>query len=146
MLKRYTFWFTAAVIFQIVTGIIHSLSLFVSPEPQDETARQLYGLVTTYKINMGGGFNPTFGNLVTALSSCFSLLCLFAAATNGYLLFKYTETTVMRGIIGINLVIFGVLFAIMAYFTFLPPIALSGLIFINLLAAFILVPKIESVV
>jgi hypothetical protein len=102
--------------------------------------------MTTYKMDLGGGFQPTFNNLFTALSSCFTFLCLFAALTNGYLLWKQTEPNVMKGILGINLVIFGAVFAMMAYFTFLPPIVCTGLIFINLLAAFIVVPKIESAV
>ena len=146
MLKRYTFWFSAAIIFQLLTGLLHSISLFVNPEPANETERQLHTLITTYRMDAGAGFQPTFDNLFTALSSCFTFLCLFAALTNGYLLFKHTEPNVMKGIIGINVVIFGGVFVMMAYFTFLPPIVCTGLIFINLLAAFIVVPNIESAV
>src|SRR4026209_2832923 len=102
MVKRYTFWFTAAAIFQLLTGLVHSASLFISPEPENETARQMYNLLTTYRMDMGAGFYPTFSNLFTALSSCFTFLCLFAALTNGYWLFKQTEPNVMKGIIGIN--------------------------------------------
>lgn len=141
MIRRYTFWFSAAIVFQLVTGILHALILFISPEPNDETGRQLYSLLTSYKLNMGAGFNPSFSNIVTALSSSFSFLCLFAASTNGYLLFKFTEANVMKGIIGINVLIFGGVFAMMAYFTFLPPIIFTGLIFVNLLAAFVLIQK-----
>lgn len=144
MLKRYTFWFTAAIIFQLITGVLHSLSLFIKPEPANETERQMRTLMTAYQMDAGVGFHPTFSNLFVALSSGFTFLCLFAALTNGYLLWKQTESSVMKGIIGINAVIFGAVFAIMAYFTFLPPIILTGLIFINLLAAFIVVPKAET--
>ncbi|MBK7393732.1 MAG: hypothetical protein IPI64_10610 [Chloracidobacterium sp.] len=146
MLKRYTFWFSAAVLFQLLTGLIHSVSLFVNSEPANETERQLDTLISTYKMDLGAGFHPTYSSLFLALSSCFTFLCLFAALTNGYLLFKHTEPNVMRGIIAINLVIFGAVFAMMAFFTFLPPIVCTGLIFINLLAAFVVVPKIESAV
>ncbi len=146
MLKRYTFWFSAAIIFQLLTGLLHSISLFVNLGPANETERQLDMLITTYKMDLGAGFHPTFSNLFTALSSCFTFLCLFAALTNGYLLYKHTEPNVMKGIIGINVVIFGAVFVMMAYFTFLPPIVCTGLIFINLLAAFIVVPNIESAV
>ena len=59
---------------------------------------------------------------------------------------KKTEPSVMRGIIAINLLIFGAAFAVMAYFTFLPPIICTGLIFINLLAAIVVAPKIESAI
>lgn len=146
MLKRYTFWLSAAVIFQFLTGLIHSISLFITSEPTNETERQLDTLISTYKLELSAGFQPTYSSLFLALSSCFTFLCLFAALTNGYLLFKHTEPNVMKGILGINVVIFGAVFAMMAFFTFLPPIVCTGLIFINLLAAFIVVPKIESAV
>ncbi|MEQ1921767.1 MAG: hypothetical protein ABL952_04585 [Pyrinomonadaceae bacterium] len=130
----------------MLTGLIHSISLFINAEPANETERQMFVLISTYKMDAGAGFHPTFSNLFTALSSCFTFLCIFAALTNGYLLFKHTEPNVMKGIIGINLLIFGGVLAMMAFFTFLPPIVCTGLIFINLLAAFIVVPKIESAI
>lgn len=101
-------------------------------------------LVSTYKIDAGSGFHPTYSNLFTALSSCFTFLCLFAGLINGYLLVKHTEPNVMRGILVINLVIFGPVLAVMAYFTFLPPIVFTALIFVNLLAAFMVIPRIEA--
>ncbi len=146
MLKRYTFWLTAAILFQLLTGVFHSLSLFLTPEPRNDTERQLLELLTTYRMDAGAGFTPTYYNLMTALSSCFTFLCLFAALVNGYLLIKHTEPHIMRGIIAINVGVFGFLFVVMAYFTFLPPIVFTGLIFINLLAAFIVVPKIETTI
>ena len=146
MLKRYTFWLVAAVIFQFLTGAIHSLSLFITQTGENETESQMLNLMTTYKMDMGAGFHPTFMNLFAALSACFTFLCIFAALTNGYLLWKHTEPSVMKGIIGINVVIFGVMLAMMAYLTFLLPIICVALIFINLLAAFIVVPKIDSAV
>jgi len=142
MLTRYAFWLTAAILFQLLTGIFHSLSLFIKPVPANETEFQLLSLMTTYKMEAGAGFAPTFQSLFTALSSCFTFLCLFAAFSNGYLLWKHTDASVMKGIIGINVVIFGAVFVVMAYFTFLPPIVCSGLIFFNLLAAFVVIPKI----
>ena len=146
MLKRYTFWLSAAVIFQFLTAAIHAISLLVRPAPANETELQMLTLVSTYKMDAGAGFHPTFGNLFTALSSCFSLLCLLGGLTNGWLLLKHAEPQIMRGIVGINVIVFGVCFLMMAFFTFLPPIICTGLIFINLLAAFIVIPKIESAI
>lgn len=146
MLKRYTFWLSAAILFQLITAVLHSLSLFAITDPANDTERQLLDLMFTYKMDAGAGFTPTFSNLFTALSSCFTFLCLFAGLTNGYLLIKHTEPNVMKGILGINVAIFGAVFAVMAYFTFLPPIIFSGLIFVNLLIAYIVLPKIESAV
>ncbi len=146
MLKRYTFWLWAVAIFQFLTGIIHSLSLFLTQTAENETEGQMLNLMTTYKMDMGAGFHPTFLNLFTALSACLTFLCIFAALTNGYLLWKHTQPSVIKGIIGINIVIFGAMLATMAYLTFLLPIVCVGLIFITLLAAFIVVPKSESAV
>lgn len=146
MLKRYTFWFSAAILFQLITGILFAAALFVTSVPSNDTERQLLLLMTTYRIEADAGFAPTFFNLFTAFSSCFTFLCLFAAATNGYLLIKHTEPNTMRGIISINVGVFGAVFLVMAYFTFLAPIIFTGLIFINMLAAFIVIPRVESVV
>lgn len=146
MLKRYTFWFSAAILFQLLTGVLHAISLFVRPEPANDTERQMLELITTYKMDAGGGFEPTYSNLFTALSACFSLLCFYAAATNGYLLVKLVEPNLMKGILAVNVAIFGVCFLLMAVFTFLPPIVCTGLIFFNLLAAYIVCPKIESTI
>lgn len=146
MLKRYTFWLSAAVLFQFITAILHSLSLFINVPPSNETEAQLQTLITTFQMNAGAGFSPTYSDLFTALSSCFTFLCLFAGLTNGYLLLKHAEPSLMKGILAINVAIFGVVFLVMAVFTFLPPIVCTGVIFINLLAAYLVVPKIESTV
>lgn len=146
MLKRYTFWLAAAVLFQFITAILHSLSLFINVPPSNDTEAQLQTLITTYHMNAGAGFSPTYSDLFTALSSCFTFLCLFAGLTNGYLLLKHAEPSLMKGILAINVAIFGVVFLVMAVFTFLPPIVCTGFIFINLLAAYLVVPKIESTI
>ena len=146
MLKRYTFWLSAAVIFQLITAVVHSLSFFLKPVPENETEQQLLGLLGSFQNDLGAGFHRSYADLFTALSSCFSFLCLLGGLTLGYLLIKQTEPSVMKGVIGINVIVFGAVFVVMAVFTFLPPIILTGLIFINLLAAYLVVPKIESAI
>ena len=146
MLRRYTFWLTAAILFQFLTASLHSISFFVSPDPKNDTERQMHELITTYRSEMGAGFRPTFWNLFTALSACYPLLCLLGGFTMGYLLIRHTEPDVMKGIIGINLAIFGVCFIVMLFLTFLPPIMMTGLIVINLLAAYIVAPRISSAI
>jgi len=42
----------------------------------------------------------------------------------------------LRGITLINVIVFGGIFAVMAFFTFLPPIILTGLILVTLLAGY----------
>jgi hypothetical protein len=146
MLKRYTFWLSAAVIFQLLTALIHSLSLFIEVEPANDTERQLETLMKTYHLDAGAGFHPSISNLFTALSSCFSFVCLLGGLTLGYLLLKHAEPRLMKGVIGINLLVFGAIFVVMAVFTFLPPIVCTGLIFVNLLAAYLVLPKIGPAV
>ena len=146
MLLRYTFWLAAAILFEFLTAIIHGASLFLSPESENETEQQLHQLFTTYHRDLGAGFHPTLSNLFTALSACFPLMCLLSGLTLGYLLIRHTEPALMKGVIGINMAIFGVVFLLMAYFTFLAPIIFTGLIFFNLLLAYIVVPDIESAI
>ena len=146
MLRRYTFWLSAAVIFQLLTAALHASSLFITPVPANDTERQLLDLMTNYRMDVGAGFHPSFSNFMTALSSCFSFVCLLGGLTLGYLMIKHTEPNIMKGIIGINVMIFGAIFVIMTIFSFLAPVVCTGLIFVNLLAAYIVVPKVESAV
>src|SRR4051794_24642503 len=127
MLKRYTFWLTAAILFQFVSAILHSLSFFVKPSLQNDTERQIHSLVTDYYSDMGAGFHRSLFNIFTAFNACYPLLCLLGGLTLGYLLLKNAELDLMRGIILINVAIFGVCLLVMAVFTFLPPIIMTGL-------------------
>lgn len=137
MLKRYSFWLWLAIAFMLLNAGIHSITLFIQPAPQNETERQLVHLMTTYRNDFGAGFHPTPQNLLTALSSCFSLLCLLGGLMNTYLLKKKVSADIMRGILLIDLLVFGICFAIIAVFTFLPPIIMTGLIFLFLAVAFV---------
>lgn len=137
MLKRYTLWLWIAVVLMFLTGAVHSIGLFVRPVPENEVERQLIELMTTYKHDLGAGFHPTMGNLFTALSSCFSLLCLLGGLTNAYLLKKRIEAGILQGIVWINLLVFGICFVMMLVFTFLPPIVLTGLIVLFLMLTLI---------
>ena len=137
MLKRYKLWLWIAIVFMLLNATIHSITLFVPPVPKNETERQLVHLMTTYRNDFGAGFHPTPQNLFTALSSCFSLLCLLGGLMNIYLLKKHVGVEVMRGVVLINLLVFGILFVVVAVFTFLPPIILTGLIVLFLALAFV---------
>src|SRR5438067_517579 len=118
MLKRYTFWLAAAIIFQFVNAVIHTISLFINLTPQNETERQLIDLLTNYRFDLGVGFHPTFGDMFTALSSCLTFVCLLGGLTLGYLLLKHAEPNILKGIVGINVIVFGGIFVVMAMFTF----------------------------
>jgi len=138
MLKRYTFWLWTAVVLLLLTAAIHATSLFISPLPENESERVLHELFTTYQKDLGGGFHRTFSDLFTALSSCYTFVCLLGGLVVAYLLKKKAGTEILRGITLIELIVFAAIFVVMAIFTFLPPIILSGLIVLTLLIGYIL--------
>ena len=139
MFKRYTFWLWLAVVFQLLTAVIHALSLIAAPDPatMSATEQQLFNLMTNHRLDLGAGFHPSMGNLFTAVSSCYSLLCLLGALISIYLLKKRVAAQVVKGLTAIQVIVFGICFGVMLVFTFLPPIVLTGLIFLCLVLAFL---------
>ncbi|HUM46152.1 MAG TPA: hypothetical protein PLD84_04435 [Chitinophagales bacterium] len=132
MLKRSSFWLKGAILFQALTTAAHSLSFFFTPEGTNDTERQLIELMKTYKTDMGGGFAPSTQDIFTSFSACFALLYALGALMNGYLLRRKIDDITLKGIVNINLVVFGICFVVMASFTFLPPIVLTGMVFLCL--------------
>ena len=141
MLKKHSFWIKTAAVFQILTAAMHSLSFIGDPQASNETEKQLVDLMTTYRMDLGGGFTPTMENLYTAMSACFVMLLVFGAAVNWYMLSKKVDAGALKGLIHINLVIFGACFLVMAFLTFLPPTICTGLIFSALVLARLTFPK-----
>lgn len=145
MLKRYRFWLWTAVVLLFLTALIHTSTLFIQPVPQNETERQLVNLLANYKQDFGAGFQRTMKDIFQALSACFSLVSLLGGLTLWYLARQQTELRILKGVVGIHAFVFGICFAVMAAFTFLPPIILTGLIFFCLLLAYLLIPRQEPV-
>src|SRR6185295_8913969 len=141
MLKRYQFWLWLAVVVLLLNALIHSVTLFIEPAAQDETQRQLFDLMSSYKQDFGAGFKRSTKELVTALSACFSFLCLLGGLTLAFLLRKQAEVRIMMGVVGIHALVFGICLAVMVVFTFLPPIILTGLIFLTLLLGYFVMPR-----
>jgi hypothetical protein len=131
-MKRYSAWLKTAAIFQFIAAAIHAISLFVTLPANNETEKQLFTLMDTYKLDLGAGFHRTMGDLLFALSACFCLVCLLGSLVNWYLLRKKVAAEIMKGVITINLLVFGILLALTATFAFLLPILLAGLIFLFL--------------
>ena len=121
-----------AAVFQLIAAIIHTITLFITQLPTNETEKQLFSLMDTYRFDFGAGFQRTMGDLLLALSACFSLLCLLGGLLNWYLVHKKAEPGIVQGVININLVVFGILFGLTVVFAFLLPIILAGLIFLFL--------------
>ena len=132
-MKKYSTWLKTAAFLQFTAAIIHAVTLFVTPPPNNETEKQLFTLMDTYKFDFGAGFHRTMDELTFTLSACFCLVCLLGSLLNWYLLRKKVEPEIMQGVITINLLVFGILFGLTATFAFLLPIILSGLIFLFLI-------------
>jgi uncharacterized membrane protein HdeD (DUF308 family) len=118
-------------ILMFITGVFHALGLFVKSEPKNETEKTLMTIMDTYSFDMGIGFHRKFSEIYFALSSCFSLLCLFGALINIWVATKLDFHSKKKMLIT-ELIIFGILACIMFKFTFLPPIICTSLIFIAL--------------
>jgi hypothetical protein len=144
MLLKFNFWLWATAILQLLTGFIHGLSFFAEQKGENPTEEQLLNLMSTYKMDMGAGFHPTMMTLFLALSSCYTLICIFGGWLNIYLKKKNVSISVMKGIMGINAIIFGICFIVMAFLTFLPPVLLTGLIFLCSLLAYFTGGRVES--
>ena len=132
-MKKYSGWLTTAAILQFIAAIIHAITLFITLPPNNETEKQLFTLMDTYKLDFGAGFHRTMGELLFALSACFCLVCLLGSLLNWYLLRKKVAPEIMKGVITINLLVFGILLGLTIAYAFLMPVILSGLIFIFLI-------------
>lgn len=136
MANRYTFWLRATAFLQIITAAVHVMSFIRTTSGANETERQLRELMTTYKPDMGPYFHPTTADMFTGLSACFSFLYLLGGMINFYMVQKNISPQIMKGITSINLVVFGGSFLVMLIFTYLPPIILTGLVFMGLCFAY----------
>ena len=140
-MRKYTTWLKTAAILQFIAAVMHAITLFVPLPPKNETEKQLSTLIDTYKFDLGAGFHRTMGDMVLALSACFSLVCLLGGLQNWYLIRKKVEPEIMKGVITINLIVFGILFGLVATCAFLPPIILIGLIVLLLIFSRITIQK-----
>ncbi len=143
-MKNYSTWLKVAAIFQFIFAIIHTVTLFITPPPNNETEKQLFTLMDTYQFDFGAGFHRTMNELTFVFSACLSLLMIFGGLINWYLLSKKTDIKIMKGIITINLIVFGICFGVVATYAFLFPIILSGLIFIFLILSRITLPTMTN--
>ena len=138
---KYTTWLKVAAIFQFINAAAHSLSFIFTPTPENETEKQMMDLMSTYVMDMGGGFQRTMQDLTIALSACFPLLYCLGGIISLYLLSQKPGDRILKGVISINLFIFTIAFVLFIIFTFWPPIILSGLVFVFLLIAYLTAPK-----
>lgn len=140
-MKKYTTWLKTAAIFQFIAVIIHATSFFVELPLNNETEKQLSTLLDTYKFDLGAGFHRTMSELTLVFSACFLLVNLLGGLLNWYLLRKNIDPEIMKGVITINLIVFGILLGLTITFTFLLPIISIGLIVLFLILSMFTVRK-----
>jgi len=133
---KVTSWLKVATGFQFLTAAFHSISLVFAPQGQNETEKQLLDLMHHYKMDMGAGIQRSMWQLYTAMSSCFVLLFLLGALINLYIIRNKTSADWAKAIVGIEIIIYGVCFLVMIFFTFIPPALLTGLVFIVLAVSY----------
>jgi hypothetical protein len=128
-------FFKASGYLMLLTAFFHTLSFFNEAKPKNEPEKILFDLMENHQYDLGLGFRPTANDLMTGLSACFSLLCLMGGLMNLFLLTQNRDIGLLKGLLNIELLVFGLLFVIMAIYTFLPPIVLTSLIFLCLIGA-----------
>ena len=128
MLRKFSVWIRAAIVFQLLTTAMHSASFFVQPIATNETEQQLITLVNTYKMNMGNGIFRTYSEIVISLSINLTLLCLFSGVLNIILIRTNAPARIFRSILLLQCIIFSILFIVFMRYAFLPPIVCMGLI------------------
>lgn len=138
MLSNFSFWIWGTIVTQLLTAFFHSLS-FISPtKPRNDIEKQLVEITTNYKIDMGAGIKRSFYSLFIGVSSCFTLIYAFGGVMNWYFLKTGITAEVWKGFLLIQLIIYGIVFLLQVRFTFLPPIIVTGLVFLFLAGTYFL--------
>jgi len=141
MTKKNSFWLKAAIALQFVTGIFHLLSFISSPDPKNDSEKQLFDLMTNYKFDLGSGFLRSMEDLMNSFSIAFALFLFFSGILNLFLLRSNLPKKTMKGVIMINFLAYLICFIAMSLLTFLPPIICTGLIVTMLLIAYLQLNK-----
>ena len=137
MQKSKPTWLLIAAILQYLTTALHTSGLFVEQTASNDTEAQLLKLMNEYKLDLGAGFHPSMQNLFTSMSISFSLFILFGGVLDHFLWKRNSDAGILKGIVLIQTIIFGIVFVTMICITFLIPIVCTGLIFVSLLLALI---------
>lgn len=130
MSKKFSFWIWGTIILQWLTAVIHSVAQFVAPEPEiaDEKEKVLIDLMANFKKDYGAGFVRSADDFFFALGLCFTLFCLLGGFINWWLNKKRISVDIWKGVLLIQIVIYGAAFLSCLFYTFLPPIVCTGLI------------------
>jgi len=132
MKNKISSWLKVAIGFQFLTAAVHSLSFIRSPQGQNDTEKQMINLMYNHKMDMGAGFHRSMGQLFMSVSLCFTLIFLLGAIINLYLIRAHAPVDLIKGIVGIQALIFAAVFLSALFLAFLPPAAFTGVVFLFL--------------
>jgi hypothetical protein len=132
MKYKITSWLKVALGFQFLTAAVHSLSFIRNPQGQNQIEKQMLDLMYNHKMDMGAGFHRSMGQIFTSVSLCFTLIFLLAAFINLYLIRVHAPVLLIKGIVGIQALIFFAVFLGAVFLAFLPPAMFTGLVFLLL--------------
>jgi hypothetical protein len=138
MYAAFSFCIWGTVVTQVLAAIAHSIGFFVPFKPGNESEKQLTDLSKNYKINMGAGFRRSYDQLFIGVSICFTIFYLFGAVLNWYFLRAQAPRATWKGLILIEMIFYGLVFLFQLRFTFLPPIIVTGIVFLFLAATYFL--------
>ena len=130
MFANFSIWIWFTIIMQVLTAVFHSISFFAKAKPRNDTEKQLVDLMKDYKLDMGAGIKRTFYNLFIGVSTSFTIIYIFGALINWYFLKQGTTLDIWHGFMLIQMIVYGAIFGLQLRYTFLPPIILTGLVFL----------------
>jgi len=136
MKNKISSWLKVALGFQFLTAAVHSLSFIRSPQGQNEIEKQMLDLMYNHKMDMGAGFHRSMGQIFTSVSLSFTLIFLLGAFINLYLIRVHAPVLLIKGIVGIQALIFFVVFLGTVFLAFLPPAVFTGLVFLFLTVSY----------
>ncbi|HEY6504700.1 MAG TPA: hypothetical protein VIZ28_12045 [Chitinophagaceae bacterium] len=138
MLSNFSFWIWGIIVAQFLSAALHSLSFIAPAKPRNDMEKQLVDITTKYKLDMGAGFKRSFYSLFIGVSSCFTMIFILGGALNWYFLKAGISAEVWKGFLLIQLIAYGVVFLLQVRFTFLPPIIVTGVVFLFLAGTYFL--------
>lgn len=136
MKNKITSWLKVTIGIQFLTAAVHSLSFLRSPQGQNETEKQMIDLMYNHKMDFGAGFHRSMGQIFTSVSLCFTMIFLLGAMINLYLVRQHAPGALVKGIVGIQAIVFAVVFLGAVFFAFLPPALFTGMVFLLLTVSY----------
>ncbi len=130
-----------ASILLILIGLMHSIGHFVEPPINNDTERQLFGLMRDYHFTDSGAMNRTMWHIYLCFSWSFSLFSISTGVMGLFLLRQKIESAVLKKIFWLILVFVNLFVLINLLYAIVIPIVLYSVTWLIFLSAMLLWPK-----